>query len=134
MFFEPYYEIETNGTCVIQKDLIDILSLINCSAKLANSGMTTAQRVVPDAIESIKQHPCYTFKFVISTEEDMKEIFDTYITPFSIPLTKVCIMPGLDDQQNFHERTLFSLEMAKKYKVRGLTRLNVSAWDKTTGV
>jgi organic radical activating enzyme len=134
MFFEPYYEIETNGTCVIQKDLLDILSLINCSAKLANSGMTTAQRVVPDAIESIKQHPCYTFKFVISTEEDMKEVFDTYITPFSIPLTKVCIMPGLDDQQNFHERTLFSLEMAKKYKVRGLTRLHVSAWDKTTGV
>jgi len=134
MFFEPYYEIETNGTCVIQKDLLDILSLINCSAKLANSGMTVDQRIVPSAIESIKQHPCYTFKFVISTEEDMKEVFDTYITPFGIPLAKVCIMPGLDDQQNFHERTLFSMEMAKKYKVRGLTRLHVSAWDKTTGV
>ena len=25
------------------------------------------------------------------------------------------MMPGLDDQDNFHERTAFVLEMAKKY-------------------
>ena len=43
-------------------------------------------------------------------------------------------MPGLDSQKNFHERTLFSLEMGKKYGYIGLTRLHVSAWDKTTGV
>jgi hypothetical protein len=43
-------------------------------------------------------------------------------------------MPGLDSQDNFHDRTKFVLEMAKKYKFVGLTRLHVSAWDKTTGV
>jgi organic radical activating enzyme len=134
LYFNPFYEIETNGTCVIQDDLLLKLNQINCSAKLANSGMTKEQRIVADAIESIKSHPFHTFKFVISTEEDLIEAFDTFINPFKISLHNVCIMPGLDDQDNFHERTLFSMEMAKKYRVRGLTRLHVSAWDKTTGV
>lgn len=134
MFYSPYYEIETNGTCVIEDELLSKLCQINCSAKLANSGMTEQQRIVPDAIKSIMSHQFYTFKFVVSTEEDMKEAFDSYINPFNIPLTNVCIMPGLDNQEDFHERTLFSMEMAKKYKVKGLTRLHVSAWNKTTGV
>jgi hypothetical protein len=43
-------------------------------------------------------------------------------------------MPGMDSQENFHERTQFSLEMAKKYKLRGLTRLHISGWDKTLNV
>jgi hypothetical protein len=45
----------------------------------------------------------------------------------------VC-MPGLDDQDDFHERTNFVLEMAKIYKFRGLTRLHISAWNKTLNV
>jgi hypothetical protein len=43
-------------------------------------------------------------------------------------------MPGLDDQADFHERTNFVLEMAKIYKFRGLTRLHISAWNKTLNV
>jgi hypothetical protein len=43
-------------------------------------------------------------------------------------------MPGLDDQDDFHERTNFVLEMAKKYKFRGLTRLQISAWNNTLNV
>jgi hypothetical protein len=43
-------------------------------------------------------------------------------------------MPGLDDSANFEERTRFSLEMAKRYKVRGLTRLHIAAWNKTLNV
>lgn len=35
---------------------------------------------------------------------------------------------------DFHERTQFVLEMAKKYMFRGLTRLHISAWDKTLNV
>lgn len=134
MFFNPFYEIETNGTCAIDDSLLLILNQINCSAKLANSGMSEKQRIVPEAIKSIKSHPFHTFKFVVSTEDDLIEAFDTYIKPFNISLSNVCIMPGLDDQDDFHERTLFSMELAKKYKVRGLTRLHVSAWNKTTGV
>jgi len=129
-----YYEIETNGTNYIEEELFQNLDQINCSPKLENSGMTAKQRIVPKAIERIMQHPNYQFKFVISTEDDVKELFRDFVEPFNIPLKNVVCMPGLDDAVNFEERTQFCLEMAKKYKFRGLTRLHIAAWNKTLNV
>jgi organic radical activating enzyme len=130
-----YSEIETNGTIEINDELFtQIINQINCSPKLSNSGMTEKQRINPDAIKRIMQHSNYQFKFVISNEEDVQELFRDFIVPFSIPLKNVVCMPGLDSQTDFHERTQFVLEMAKKYKFRGLTRLHISAWDKTLNV
>lgn len=133
-FNDSYAEIETNGTVYIQPDLSSCLSQINCSPKLSNSGMTEKQRIVPAAIKRIMEHPNYQFKFVVSNEEDIKEMFRDFIEPFNIPLKNVCCMPGMDSQDQFHERTQWVLEMAKKYKFRGLTRLHISAWDKTLNV
>jgi len=129
-----FSEIETNGTVVIDEPLWIQLDQINCSPKLSNSGMTEKQRIVPAAIKRIMEHNNYQFKFVISNEEDVKELFCDFVIPFSIPLTNVVCMPGLDSQTDFHERTQFVLEMSKRYKFRGLTRLHISAWDKTLNV
>jgi len=132
--YNVFNEIETNGTVVIEEDLFEIIDQINCSPKLSNSGMTAKQRIVPEAIKRIMQHGNYQFKFVISTEEDVQELFRDFVVPFSIPLKNVVCMPGLDDVANFEERTQFCLEMAKKYKFRGLTRLHIAAWNKTLNV
>jgi len=129
-----YYEIETNGTVYIEDDLFKMTDQINCSPKLSNSGLSAKQRIIPGAIKRIMEHANYQFKFVISTEDDVKEIFSDFIEPFNIPLKNVICMPGMDSQEQFHERTQFVLEMAKKYKFRGLTRLHISAWDKTLNV
>ena len=129
-----YSEIETNGTLVINDELFRILNQINCSPKLANSGMTEKQRIKPEAIKRIMEHKNYQFKFVISTEDDVLELFRDFVEPFNIPLKNVICMPGLDSQTDFHERTQFCLEMAKKYKFIGMTRLHISAWDKTLNV
>jgi len=129
-----FSEIETNGTVYIDHPLWIQLNQINCSPKLSNSGMTEKQRINPEAIKRIMQHNNYQFKFVISNEEDVKELFRDFVVPFSIPLTNVVCMPGLDDVANFEERTQFVLEMAKKYKFRGLTRLHIAAWNKTLNV
>jgi 7-carboxy-7-deazaguanine synthase len=129
-----YNEIETNGTVYIEDSLWKHLHQINCSPKLANSGMTEKQRINPDAIKRIMEHHNYQFKFVISTEEDVLEIFRDFIKPFNIPLKNVVCMPGLDDAVNFEERTRFVMEMAKKYRFRGLTRLHIAAWNKTLNV
>ena len=130
----PFYEIETNGTIVIDVKLFNMLDQINCSPKLSNSGMTEKQRIVPEAIERIKQHKNYQFKFVISTEDDVLELFRDFVEPFKIPLKNVVCMPGLDDAADFEERTRFVMEMAKKYRFRGLTRLHIAAWNKTLNV
>ena len=129
-----FNEIETNGTVVIDRPLFRLIDQINCSPKLSNSGMTEKQRIVPEAINTIMSHINYQFKFVISNEEDVKEMFRDFIVPFNIPLKNVVCMPGLDDAANFEERTQFVLEMAKKYKFRGLTRLHIAAWNKTLNV
>ena len=130
-----YSEIETNGTIEITDTLRVYIDQINCSPKLSNSGMTEKQRIVPEAIKNIiNSYRTYQFKFVISNEEDVQELFRDFVVPFSIPLTNVVCMPGLDDVANFEERTQFVLEMAKKYKFRGLTRLHIAAWNKTLNV
>ena len=129
-----YNEIETNGTQYIDDMLYDELHQINCSAKLSNSGLDIRDRIVPEAIERIKNHWNSRFKFVISSEKDVEEIIDDYLVPFNIPMTQVVCMPGMDSRENFHERTAFVLEMAKKYGFTGLSRLHVSAWDKTCSV
>jgi len=132
--FKIFNEIETNGTIVIDEPLFEVLDQINCSPKLANSGMTEKQRIVPAAIKRIMEHGNYQFKFVISTEDDVLELFRDFVEPFNIPLKNVVCMPGLDDAAEFEERTRFCLEMAKKYRFRGLTRLHIAAWDKTINV
>jgi 7-carboxy-7-deazaguanine synthase len=136
-YYKPinvFNEIETNGTIYIEDDLFYQLDQINCSPKLTNSGMAEKQRIVPAAIKRIMEHGNYQFKFVISTEDDVKELFRDFVEPFNIPLKNVICMPGLDDQADFHERTQFCLEMGKKYKFTALTRLHISAWNKTLNV
>ena len=132
--YNPYYEIETNGTIVIDEPLFNYLDQINCSPKLSNSGLDEKQRINKAAIKRVMEHHNYQFKFVISNEEDIQELFRDFVVPFSIPLKNVVCMPGLDDVANFEERTQFVLEMAKKYRFRGLTRLHIAAWNKTLNV
>ena len=129
-----FNEIETNGTIYIEDGLFNELDQINCSVKLDNSGMSSKKRIVPKALERIMSHSNYWFKFVISTEDDLEEIERDFVKPFNIPAKRVLMMPGLDKQENYHERTKFCMEMGKKYGYTGLTRLHVSAWDQTTGV
>lgn len=132
--FTLYNEIETNGTIYIDDPLFNQLDQINCSVKLANSGMLGSKRIVPASLKRIMEHPNYWFKFVISTENDLKEIIRDFVEPFDIPAERILMMPGLDSREKFYERTLFCLEMAKQYGFIGLTRLHVAGWDKTTGV
>lgn len=130
----PFNEIETNGTVYINDELYSLLDQINCSPKLSNSGMTVKQRIVPDALKRIMEHDNYQFKFVVSNEEDIAEMFNDFINPFNIPLKNVCCMPALTSRNEFFERTQWIMEMAKKYKFIGLTRNHVAAWDALVGV
>lgn len=130
----PFNEIETNGTIYINDSLFCDLDQINCSPKLSNSGMTAKQRIVPDTLKRIMEHDNYQFKFVVSNEDDIAEMFNDFINPFNIPLTNVCCMPALTSRNEFFERTQWIMEMAKKYKFIGLTRNHIAGWDALTGV
>lgn len=131
---ELYNEVETNGTITMTDEFSDKMHQINCSVKLQNSGMSKERRIKRDALNKIIAHPNYWFKFVVSLEEDLIEIKNDFVNEFDIEHKRILMMPGLDDQDDFHERTRFILELAKKSGYRGLTRLHISAYNKVTGV
>ena len=135
---DMFNEIETNGTVITGNyntiNFYQYFQQINCSPKLSNSGIGEEKRIVPEAISQIMQNTNYWFKFVVSTENDVKEAFDDFIIPFNIDPKRVILMPGCDSQKEIIERTAFAFEMAKKYSVRAVTRAQILVWDKKPGV
>lgn len=129
-----YNEIETNGTNYIHDNVFPKIHQINCSVKLANSGMPKHRRIKEMALERIMSHQNYWFKFVVTENSDMDEIYEDFVLPFNIPKKRIILMPGLDNQDNYHEAMAFTMELAKKHRVIGLGRNHVSAWNKLTGV
>ncbi len=146
-----FHELETNGTIVCPPEqylsqlafhgnLYDTMDQINCSAKLANSGMKAAVRIVPGAIDQIAAHPNHWWKFVIdcTNEEtalrDFEEIERDYIEPFDLDRRRVVLMPGVDKLEDLPDVTRVLYEVAKKLGVRASTRAHILAWDQTTGV
>lgn len=143
----PFSEIETNGTIVDAVDLYDDIHInqINCSPKLSNSGMPEKLRVNSDVIKQLVQLYILScefpgdatevnFKFVINTEDDVKEIQETFVKPFKIPHEIIILMPGVDDRDDLADTLAFCYEMSKKYQYRTVTRGQVLAWNKVTGV
>lgn len=136
-FNNIYNEIETNGSLKVPEGFYTnkkYINQINCSAKLANSGMPKAMRINKEAIAQIINHNNFWFKIVISNEDDIKEIFEDYIKPHQIPTDRLILMPGVDNLNDLSERTRFVMDMAKKYNVRMCTRAHILAWDRVTGV
>ena len=129
-----YHELETNGTIHCADRFYDRFDQINCSPKLANSGMKQSVRIVPDALRQIKAHRNAWFKFVITDEADIEEIETTYIEPFTIDRRCVVLMPGVDNLEDLPAATRFLYETCKKHGLRGVTRGHILAWDQTTGV
>lgn len=129
-------EIETNGTIDPDPDgdWFGKFHTINCSPKLANSGMPENTRIVPAVLHKIRAHPRGFFKFVVSRDEDMVEIADRFIRGAGIPLDRVILMPGVSTLAELPERTRWVLEQGKKHGLRTCTRLQVLAWDEVTGV
>jgi organic radical activating enzyme len=130
-----YSEIETNGTVRTPKDFFGrYIQQVNCSPKLSNSGNRKGMRINPGVLYQINEFNNSWFKFVVSTEDNIKEVQDDFIKPNKLDEKKVILMPGLSEQKNYFERTRWVYEMGKKYGYRAISRGHIAAWDKTTGV
>ncbi len=85
-------EIETNGTIVPAKELIDRVQF-NCSPKLENSGIPQERRIKQDAIDTLKTGNTY-FKFVVKNETDIDEIVRDYLPLLEgFPRERIYISP-----------------------------------------
>jgi organic radical activating enzyme len=130
----PYNELETNGTFLLNQGFGDVISQINCSPKLANSGMTPEQRIRPEVIKQIQKHSNHQWKIVISSRDDYLEFVRDFVEPFNLAHKRIVLMPACDNREDLAEATKMTFEVAKEFQVRAITRSHILAYDRVTGV
>jgi len=130
----PYIEIETNGTLRPSPLLDTYISQYNVSPKTACSGMKHSDFFSADSLAFFAQSQTGFFKFVIATEQDINDVFDTYITPFKLPQKRVCFMPAASARADLLTLEPLLINWCKERGIRYSTRLHIALWDKKTGV
>jgi len=128
-----YIELETNGT-VIHEDLFDRVDQINCSPKLANSGMPFEKRIVRQTLEHLNGKGLNTFfKFVVENHSDLCEVNLIVMTGL-LAVNRVYLMPAADNRGRLSEIAPIVAEMCKVEGYRFSTRLQIELWNTCTGV
>jgi 7-carboxy-7-deazaguanine synthase len=84
-------EVETNGTLDLPEPLQNDPPQINCSPKLANSGIPYDRRIRPDVLRRLVASGA-ALKFVVESESDLDEVSEV-VTLTDCPADRVWIMP-----------------------------------------
>ena len=132
--YYAFIEIETNGTLLnsFAEDLLGRVDQINCSPKLANSGMPRSQRINEKAIEYINELDNSWFKFVVSSDEDWEEIKEDYLP--LIDREKIILMPAVDNFDDVQEAFKKIWLLGQQEHLLITNRDHIVAWNRVTGV
>ncbi len=139
--FLPKIDFETNAT--IEPDLYwvqEANATFTTSPKLANNGDPESRRYKPEVLDwhalnwFPEQNEGSIFKFVVSKESDIDEIFKKYIDEFDISRDRVWFMPCCGSRQEHLERGTQVAEWCKQYGVNFSPRLHLLLWDKALRV
>jgi len=137
----PYTEIETNGTILPSPLLSAMVNQYNVSPKTENSGADRDKRYNEEAFEYFKRDALSGgktyFKYVVSEEEDVNSIIPMFnMTEFTrlIQSGRIFLMPEADCQEQMAENSEMVMDLCKKHGFRFSSRLQIVAWNKTTGV
>ena len=131
--FKPIIEIETNGTIIPMRLMLIAVDYWNVSPKLANSGESFTRRFNRDAIIEFDFFgKNVIFKFVISKRMDIVDILSEY--KGIIDTNKIVLMPSGETQKKLEKTRLIVVKEALKLGVRYSDRLQITIWNKKTGV
>eukprot|EP00903_Cladosiphon_okamuranus_P004199 g4197.t1 len=89
---EWFFEMETNGTRLPGEKTAEAMGQFNVSPKLANSGMGADLRLKPDVLRGLALTGKAWFKFVVQSEEDIREVLELAET-VGISRDRVILMP-----------------------------------------
>lgn len=116
-----FYQIETNGTIAPSDEMLELVSMgivkFNCSPKLSSAGMKIGRTLKPEVLNILDNIPTTIFKFVCSTEDDIKEIESVYL-PY-ISKKKIMIMPeGISEEaNNKHLQQMIDIIIKKGFRI-----------------
>lgn len=131
-----YFETETNGTLLFNKDYLEALNQINCSPKLKSSGNLDQARDRPAVIKQIKESGKAIFKFVVTQDNHTSDIMEIkqWQESNDIPNDIVYLMPEGTEKQKIIDGTRFLID---KFACQGYsisTRLQIICYDNKRAV
>lgn len=126
-------EIETNGTIVPLDEFDAYIDRYDVSPKLANSQQPAANRIKPDALRALNNTGKATFKFVVTSPEDVTEIEDI-LKASDIEDSKVWIMGEGRSAEAIdgHAQSVVVDALERGWNMT--TRLHVLLWGDARGV
>jgi len=132
--FKPFIEIENECVLAPREEMLEYVNLWNNSPKLSTSGNKDKFRYKPEAISVYKGMDNAFYKFVVTSEEDWKEIQEDFIDAGLVEKKQVVLMPEGASRKELQEKYDFVIDLCCRESVRFSDRMQVTAWDMTTGV
>ena len=127
----PFIEIETNGT-IHPLEIRSFVSQWNLSPKLVNSGEKEKLRIHKTAL-LIYAGMNTQFKFVVSGYDDWREIEQDWLGLIQTKRS-IWLMPAAETREELELIRPRIVEICKEEKVNYSDRLQITIWDKKTGV
>jgi 7-carboxy-7-deazaguanine synthase len=130
-----WVEVETNGTIEPTDQFLKLVNQINCSPKTSNSGIDNPLklRYKKKALKKIADSDKSTFKFVVQSDQDLKEVQDI-IADVDIAPEKVWLMPEGRTKIEQLEKQEQVKELVKKFGYNFSPRLHILEHDSKRGV
>jgi len=128
-----WIEVETNGTIVPGKKLLELVDHWSVSPKLENSGNTLPARENPRAYRLFRNLPSAHFKYVLEKPDDLAEI-RALLAKYELPADRIVLMPQAQDRDTLLERSRWLVEICKSEGYLFSTRLQVLLWGNRRGV
>lgn len=128
-----FFEVETNGTKLPLPAFDQYIDQYNVSPKLANSGNKRSLREKPEVYAYFAKSPKAVFKFVVTKEEDLKEIV-ALVQSYHIPREHIYLMPEGTSPEALTARQQWLVEVCKKHGFNYTDRLHVHIYGAKRGV
>ncbi len=131
-----FIEIETNGTVIPTKEIIDLVDQWNVSPKTSNSlnnqkGINL-EKLYEKSLSFYKDLQNASFKFVIDKSDDLVDI-DQILKKYDLPKKQVILMPQGSTKESIIEKSRWITDYAKKNNFAFSTRLHVLLWENQRG-
>ncbi|GAA5496319.1 7-carboxy-7-deazaguanine synthase [Rubritalea halochordaticola] len=127
------FEVETNGTQLPNSFLQEAIDQWNVSPKLSNSGNAENLRLNEVSLAYFASSPKAWFKFVIQNEQDLEELQEIE-KRFSIPRSRILLMPEGRDEETLNQRRLWLADLCRDQGYRFSDRLHIQLWGSKRGV
>ncbi len=127
-----YCEIETNGTIMPTKTMVDSIAQWNVSPKTSNSGNSAEKREVKSVLTTFSKLDNAYFKFVVTQPADIETV-DKLVTKYNLPSCRVILMPEGTTAKTVTTRGKWLAEASVKHGFLFSTRLHVTLWGAERG-